>query len=298
MFRWIFPLLVACCLAPCPAFAGQPLNVVASFSILGDMVKNVGGDRISLTVLVGPNSDTHVFQPKPADAKTLAGADVVFVNGLGFEGWMTRLVRASGYKGPVVEASQGVKTLTMADEEHGGKKVADPHAWQDLANGKRYVATIEKALSQADPAGAEVYTANAQAYLKKIEAMDAWVKAEFAKVPQEERRIITSHDAFGYLGHAYGVTLLAPMGFSTESEASALNVGKLIRQIKKEKIKALFVENMSDPRMIERIAKEAGVRPGGTLYSDALSEPDGPGGTYLDMFRNNVTKLVAAMTAS
>lgn len=296
MALWMFPLLVVCCLVPAPALAGQPLKVVASFSILGDMVKNVGGERIALTVLVGPNSDTHVYQPKPADAKALSGADLVVVNGLGFEGWMTRLVKASGCKGPVVVAAQGVKTLSMTDDEHGGRKITDPHAWQDLSNGKLYVAAIERALSQADPAGAEVYTANARAYGKKIEDMDAWVRAEFAKVPREERRMITSHDAFGYFADAYGVTILAPTGYSTESEASARNVGTLIRQIKKEKIKALFIENMSDPRMIERIATEAGVRPGGTLYSDALSEPGEPGGTYLDMFRNNVTKMVAAMT--
>jgi zinc/manganese transport system substrate-binding protein len=297
MRRLLLALTLALCLAPIQALAGEPLKVVASFSILGDMVKNVGGDRVSLTTLVGPNSDTHVYQPTPGDAKALARADLVMVNGLGFEGWMGRLVKASGYKGQVVVASQGITPRTMIDEDQGGKKIRDPHAWQDLSNGKLYVANIEKALSQADPAGAETYQANAQAYTKKIEDMDAWVKAEFAKVPREQRRIITSHDAFGYFGQAYGVTLLAPIGYSTEAEASAQNVGKLIRQIKREKIKALFIENMSDPRIIERIAKDAGVQAGGTLYSDALSEPGGPGATYLDMFRNNVTKMVAAMTA-
>ena len=297
MRRLLLALTLALCLAPIQALAGEPLKVVASFSILGDMVKDVGGDRVSLTTLVGPNSDTHVYQPTPGDAKALARADLVMVNGLGFEGWMGRLVKASGYKGQVVVASQGITPRTMIDEDQGGKKIRDPHAWQDLSNGKLYVANIEKALSQADPAGAETYQANAQAYTKKIEDMDAWVKAEFAKVPREQRRIITSHDAFGYFGQAYGVTLLAPIGYSTEAEASAQNVGKLIRQIKREKIKALFIENMSDPRIIERIAKDAGVQAGGTLYSDALSEPGGPGATYLDMFRNNVTKMVAAMTA-
>ena len=297
MVRRILLVLLACCLIPVPAFAGQPLKVVASFSILGDMVKNVGGDRVDLTILVGPNSDTHVYQPKPADAKTLASANVVFINALGFEGWMTRLVKASGFKGKLVVASQGVKPRTMVDEDEGGKVITDPHAWQDLSNGKLYVANIEKALSQADPAGATVYKANAQAYQKKLEEMDAWVKAEFAKVPRKERKVITSHDAFGYFGQAYGVTLMAPIGYSTESEASAKNLGKLIRQIKKEKVKALFVESITDPRMMDRIAQETGTKVGGSLFSDALSAADGPAATYLEMFRNNVSKMVAAMTA-
>ncbi len=295
MGRWILSLLLACCLVPAPAFAGQPLKAVASFSILGDMVQNIGGDRVELAVLVGPNSDTHVYEPTPTDAKTLAGADLVFMNGLGFEGWMTRLAKSSGAKGKIIVASQGVKTRTMIDKEEGGKKITDPHAWQDLSNGKLYVANIEKALSQADPAGEEIYKANAQAYLKKIEDMDAWVKAEFAKIPQKERRIITSHDAFGYFGQAYGVTLLAPVGYSTEAEPSAKAIGALIRQIKKEKIKALFVENITDPRMMERIAQETGTKVGGSLFSDALSASDGPASTYLDMFSNNVAKIARAM---
>ncbi len=295
--HWISFVLAICCLAPASALAIQPLNVVASFSILGDMVRNVGGDRVQLTVLVGPDSDTHVFQPKPADAKILAEASLVVVNGLGFEGWMNRLVKASGYTGPVAVASQGVKTLNMVDDEHGGKKITDPHAWQDLSNAKIYVANIEAALSQADPDGAGVYKTNAQAYLKKIEEMDAWVRAGFAKVPQTERRVITSHDAFGYFGQAYGVTLLAPTGYSTEAEPSAKTVGQLIRQVKKEKIKALFVENITDPRIMERIAQETGTHTGGSLYADTLSGPNGPASTYLEMFRNNAGKMIAAMTA-
>jgi zinc/manganese transport system substrate-binding protein len=208
---------------------------------------------------------------------------------------MPRLVKASGYKGKMIVASAGVKARTMIDEDEGGKKITDPHAWQDLSNGKLYVTNIEKALSQADPAGAEIYKANAAAYLKKIDDMDAWVKAEFAKVQRAQRKVITSHDAFGYFGAAYGVTLMAPMGFSTESEASAKNVGKLIRQIKKEKVKALFFENMSDPRLIDRIAKETGTTAGGPLFSDALSAPDGPAPNYLAMFTNNIGKMVSAM---
>jgi len=291
----LFFLCFGLCLTAADADAQGPLKVAASFSILGDMVKNVGGDRVEVTTLVGPGGDTHVYQPTPADAKNVARASLVFVSGLGFEGWMERLVKTSGCAGRVVVASQAVTPIIEASGEQGGRPAADPHAWQDPRNGTLYVAAIEKALCEADPAGAEVYAANAAAYTRKIEAMDAWIRTQFAAIPPDERRIITSHDAFGYFGRAYGVTILAPMGYSTESEASALGVSELIRQIRREKVKALFVENMSDPRLVERIGKETGVAPGGTLYSDALSAPDGPAATYLDMFTHNVTLMIAAM---
>lgn len=281
-----------------PALAQGPLKVVASFSILADMVKNVGGDRVQVASLVGPDADAHTYEPTPADARTLAEANLVVINGLGLEGKIDRLVKTSGYKGPLAVASQGLRPLTMTDEDHGGKRITDPHAWQNLANGKLYVANIRQALAQVDPAGADVYTANAEAYAKQLDDLDAWVRAEFAKVPRAQRKMVTSHDAFGYFGQAYGLTLLAPSGVSTESEPSAKGVGQLIRQIKAEKIRALFVENMNDPRLIERIAKETGVQPGGELYSDALSAPDGPAPSYVQMFRNNVSKIVAALTAT
>lgn len=278
------------------ARAAGPLKVAASFSILADLAREVGGERIALTCLVGPDADTHVYEPTPADAKALAQADLILVNGLGFEGWMARLVKSSKSKAAVAALSAGVKARTMADEDHGGKKVQDPHAWQDLANGRIYVDNLAKALAQADPEGAAFYQERAEAYRKRLADLDAWVREKFAPIPKAARTMITSHDALGYFGQAYGVKLLSPVGVSTEAEPSAKAVGQLIRQIKKEKITALFVENINDPRMIERIAQEAGVRPGGRLYSDALSGPDGPAPTYVDMFRNNVEKIVAAMT--
>ena len=296
MRKLLFALVLSLCLAPVAAMAASPLKVVASFSILGDMVKNVVGDKVQVTTLVGPNADTHTYQPTPADAKTLAQADMVVVNGLHLEGWLDRLIKASGYKGPVVTASKGVTTRTMIDADEGGKKITDPHAWQNLSNGKIYAVNIEKGLTQADPANAATYAQNARDYTARMDKMDAWVKSSFNAIPRAKRKIITSHDAFGYFGEAYGVTLLSPMGVSTESEASAQNVGKLVRQIKKEKVKALFIENMTDPRLVENIARETGVRPGGELYSDALSAAEGPAGTYLDMFKNNVALMTSAMT--
>jgi len=266
--------------------------VVASFSVLGDMVKSVGGDHIALTTLVGPDGDAHVFEPTPADAKAVAAADVVFVNGLGLEGWMVRLIESSGYRGPVVAASDGVKSRTM---EENGATVTDPHAWQDLGNGRLYVANVAAGLAAADPADAEAYRAAAAAYSAAIAVKDAWVRAELKDVPSGQRRIITSHDAFGYFGAAYGVTFLAPVGVSTEAEPSAAGMARLIAQMRSTGIKVVFFENMASPKLVATLAGEAGARVGGTLFSDALSPPGGPADTYLKMFDNNVPELKAAM---
>lgn len=292
-------------LFPLATSAQDKLPVVASFSILGDMVANVGGDRVEVTTIVGPDGDAHVYEPTPADAQAVAGAKVVFVNGLGFEGWLDRLVGAAEYTGPVVVATAGIEPLTMAEEhhdegeaeaetgeEHGG---ADPHAWQSLANARVYVANIEAGLTAADPDGAATYAANAAAYLAEIDAVDADVKAAVAALPPERRSIVTSHDAFGYFGNAYGLTLHAPEGLSTESEASAADVATLITQMKDEAIPAVFMENISDSRLLEQITSETGARIGGTLFSDALSPADGPAGTYLDMMRHNIATLTAAL---
>lgn len=296
--------------------AAPKLPVVASFSILGDFVKNVGGDRIALTTIVGPNGDSHVYQPTPADAKKIAAAKVVFVNGLGFEGWMDRLVKASGSKATVIVATKGItpreRTATEPQEEdehdHGkakgkGKDHAhdhgpiDPHAWQSIANAKIYVANIRDGLIAADPAGKAEYEANAAAYLAKLDALETQVKAAIAAIPADRRVIITSHDAFGYLGDAYGVKLLAPEGVSTETEASAKDVGRIIRQIKTQKVPAVFLENVTNPKLVDRIAKESGAKVGGTLYSDALSDDKGPAPTYIDMMQSNVQKLSSALTS-
>ena len=301
----IFGVLLALCFAgsATEARAENKVKVIASFSILGDMVKNVGGDRVAVTTLVGPNGDAHVYQPTPAAAKAVGGANLVVVNGLGFEGWIDRLIQTSGYKGPVVVASQGIKTREMTSEEKephapGAAKrepKIDPHAWQALSNGRVYVENIAKGLSSVDPEGAAIYQANAAAYEGKLIDLDQWVKLEFAAIPEAKRRMITSHDALGYFGAAYGITILSSMGVSTESEPSAGDIARLIKQIRKEKITAVFIENVTDPRLMEQVAKESGATLGGELYSDALSNPGEAAPTYIDMFKNNVTKIVAAM---
>ncbi len=289
------------------ASAAGKLKAVASFSILGDMVRQVGGGRVEITTLVGPNGDAHVFSPTPATAKLLASADIFLVNGLGFEGWMERLETSSGFKGVTVVASTGVETLAMDEghhhDEHGdghdedGGEAADPHAWQSLANGKIYVANIRDGLIAADPEGKAVYEANATKYLAAIDAEEIAVKEAIASLPPERRRIITSHDAFGYLADAYGLEVISPEGVSTESEASAQDVAMIIRQIREEKIPAVFLENVTDRRLLDQIARETGAKIGGVLYSDALSEPDGPAPTYLGMFRHNIGALSAAMSS-
>lgn len=278
--------------------AQEPVKAVASFSILGDMVRNVGGSRVAVTTLVGPDGDAHVFQPTPGDARAVAEAKVVFVNGLGLEGWMERLAQSAAYKGAVVVASSGIQPQTMEEEEEGKKapkRVIDPHAWQDLRNALVYADNIAEGLAKADPAGEPAYKANAAAYKKQLIELDAWVRAEIGAVPKPKRKVITSHDAFGYFGSAYGVTFLAPVGISTDAEPSAKEVASLIRQIRKEKTKALFVENITNRKMIEQIGKETGVKLGGALFSDALSPPGGPGDSYIKMFRNNLPLLKAAM---
>ncbi len=304
----IFAMLAALGLTAIPmAKAAEPaVKAIASFSILGDMVRQVGGERVQVITLVGPDGDAHVYQPTPADAKNVAAATIIFVNGLGFEGWIDRLIKAAGFKGPVIVASKGVASLTMAAEEdetgtphakgdaHDHRTI-DPHAWQSLANGAIYVRNIADALVAVDPAGANLYRANAERYLAAMASLDQQVRSAIASLPADRRTIVTSHDAFGYFAQAYGMTFLAPEGVSTEAEASARDVARLIKQIRAQKIPAVFMENVTDPRLIEQIRRETGATIGATLYSDALSPPDGPAATYLAMFHHNVAALTQAL---
>ena len=274
--------------------AAEKLEVVATFSIVADFVREVGGDRIALTTLVGPDGDAHVYSPAPGDSRRLAQAKLIVSNGLGLEGWMARLIKSSGTKAAVVEAAKGVRALKADDDHaHGG---FDPHAWQDVANAKIYVANIREALTVADAAGKDIYEANAAAYLGALDALDGDIRAAVAAVPPERRRIITTHDAFGYFKAAYGLDFVAPQGVSTEAEASAKDVARIIRQIKAERIPAVFLENVSDPRLMDRIARETGARTGPKLYSDALSGPDGPAGTYIAMVRHNIRAFSEALS--
>lgn len=276
------------------AFGAEKIPVVASFSILGDIVSNIGGGRIAVSTLVGPDQDAHVFEARPADVAKVSRAKLVVVNGLGFEGWMDRLVKSSGYKGPLVVASTGLKPRQMAGEDGHGEQM-DPHAWQDPTNVIEYVKNITEALVRLDPAGEAEYRNNAMKYTVQLQALDAWVRAQYARFPKEKRRIITSHDAFGYHGAHYGVEFLAPQGMSTEGEASAKDVARLVQQIKREHIKAVFMENMSNPKLIRQLSKDAGVTLAGELYPDALSKEDGPAKTYQILIRHNVEEIVAAL---
>ena len=293
MNRRSFLLSASATLLMNPAQAQGTGDVVASMSIIADLVQQVGGARVSVASLVGPGGDAHVFQPSPADARRVAQARALFVNGLGIEGWLPRLVQASGGKATVVTVSTGVKPIR--DDAEGGAHGVDPHAWQDVGNAKLYVENIRAALTEVDPAGEAEYAQRAKDYSASLDQLDADIRAGIATIPAARRRIITSHDAFGYFAKAYGLTFIAPQGVSTESEASSRDVARIIRQIKAEKIPAVFLENISDPRLMSQVARETGAKLGARVFSDSLSEKDGPAPTYASMMRHNLNAFVEAL---
>ncbi len=296
--------MLAALLTLCPpaARAQDKIKVIASFSILADFVRNVGGERVEVQTLVGPNGNAHVYAPSPADAKKVADAKVVFVNGLGFEGWLDRLVKASGTKATIVVATKGVRPRQRGsddgdhDHDHGhdhGR--ADPHAWQSVANAKIYVGNIRDALIAIDPAGKSVYEANAAAYTAKLDALEREVKETVARIPADRRTVVTNHDSFGYFENAYGINFTAPQGVSTEAEASAKDVAAIIRSIRARKAAAVFLENVTDPRLLKQISSETGAKIGGTLYSDALTDRNGEAPSYVDLIRHNLKQLAGAL---
>ena len=285
---WVWVLALLLCFAS-PALAqSPPLPVVASFSILGDFVREVGGGGVDVSTIVGPNGDAHVYEPTPADGRKLARARLVFVNGLGFEGWIDRLIAASKTSARIVTASAGVAP-------RHGEEGLDPHAWQDVANARRYVENIRDALIAADPARAALYRTNAAAYLAKLDALDREITAALAAIPPARRRIVSTHDAFGYFSARYGLEFIAPQGVSTEAEASARDIARIIDAVKREKVAAVFLENIADPRLAESIAAQTGAKIGGTLFSDALSDAKGPAPNYIEMVRHNVKELTDAL---
>jgi zinc/manganese transport system substrate-binding protein len=283
---WLIALLLVATIET--ARAQDRLNVVASFSILGDFVRNVGGDRVDVTMLVGPDGDVHVYAPAPADARKIADARLLVINGLGLEGWLPRLLQASGSKAPIITAANGIAPLKLGSD-------ADPHAWQSVTNAKKYVTNIRDALALADPADAERFRKNADTYLAKLDALDREVRDAIKQIPESRRKMISTHDAFGYFAAAYGIRFIAPLGVSTETEASARDIAGIIAQIKGEKIPAVFLENISDPRLIRRISAETGAKVGGTLFSDSLTAEKGDAPTYIDMVRHNIKALTSAL---
>lgn len=294
--RGVLGLSLLCAtFAPLPAAGDGRIKAVATFSILADLVREVGAERVAVTSLVGPDADAHGYSPAPADARALAKADIVFVNGLGFEGWLDRLIRASGTKVPVVVASKGISTIGGQDPHRASDEHADPHAWQSVPNAKLYVEAIREGLSRIDPAHAALYAANAEAYGRKLDALDAEVRATIAAIPEGQRRIITTHDSFGYFTHAYGLAFVAPQGLSTASEPGPADIARIIRQIRAERIPAVFLESVADPRLMQQIARESGARIGGKVFSDALSGADGPAPSYIEMMRSNLRAFREAL---
>lgn len=300
----LFLLLVAL-LAPAMAAEPPKLRVVASFSILADLVAQVGGERVAVTSLVGPEADAHGYSPAPDDARALAQADLIVVNGLGFEGWIERLIKASATRVPVIVAAREVRTIPGRHDHSGHEQgeaghgpdhaEADPHAWQSVANAKLYVAAIRDGLSVADPAHAALYAANARSYTDRLDALEAEIRAAIGEIPQERRRVITSHDSFGYFSDAYGLRFIAPRGVSSASEPSPADIARIIRQIRRDRIPAIFLESFADPRLMQQIARESGARIGGQIFSDALSGADGPAPSYIEMMRANLRAFREAL---
>jgi zinc/manganese transport system substrate-binding protein len=275
-------------LAASPSYAADRLNVVTSFSILADFARQVGGDKVEVTALVGPDSDVHVYTPTPHDARDVGAARLLIINGLGLEGWMPRLLQASASKAQIVTASQGIVPRQRGVD-------VDPHAWQSVKNAMIYVRNIREALTAVDPADAAVFKANSERYQAELDALDGEVRAAIDKIPSAQRRVISTHDAFGYFADAYGIQFIAPLGVSTETEPSARDVAEIIEQVKRTQIPAVFLENFNDDRLVGRIAAETGAKVGGTLYSDALSDENGPAPTYIDMVRHNIRALTSAL---
>ena len=282
-------------LSPAAFAAGKP-KVVATFTIIGDLVQSIGGDAIQLTTLVGPDGDAHVFEPKPSDVAAVAEADAIFENGLGMEPWLERLIEAADFKGTAVIASTGVTPLPFQEEvASSGQMPDDPHAFQDLANGRVYVKNIAAALETLAPGDAAAIAARASALDREMAAMDQEIKTKLGTLPAANRRILTSHDAFHYFGKAYGLDVLSIQGVSTETEPSAADLAALARQAKGGKVKAIFLENMSNPALANTIAGETGVPVGGELVADALTAPGGFAPHYLDMFKYNLTELLKVL---
>ena len=282
-------LVVGLALAALPAAAEDKLKVVASFSILGDMVRQVTGDLAEVTTIVGPDADAHIYSPNASDAKAVANADVIFVNGLGFETWSQILMETSGTKGVVFVATAGLTPLKVDGE-------IDPHAWNALTNGVTYIENISNGMVSADPKNAAMYQANAQAYIERLTAMHSHALGELGKLPADRRTVVTAHDAFGYLADAYGLTFLAPVGIDTEAEPSAKDLAALIDHLKEAGAGALFVENITSPALVQQIERETGIKIGGKLYSDALSERGGPATSYEKMFEHNLGVLIQALS--
>ena len=274
--------------------AAKTVQAVASFTVLADMVRQVGGDHVHVLSMVPPNGDPHEYEPTPDDAKNLKNADFVVTSGLGLESWFAKLAKASGYQGKPVVASDGIKSRKM---EEDGKTITDPHAWNSIPNAEIYVHNIVAALSKVDPDDAAAFKDGGEKYEAKLKDLDTYVKAQVDTVPKGDRKVLTTHDALSYFGATYGVKFLSPLGFSTENEPSAAQVANVIKQIKAEHVHTYFFENSNDPRLVKQIAEATGAQPGGELYVEALSPPDGPAPTYADMFKYNVDKLVAGMKA-
>lgn len=299
--------LVASLPISCLAQPGKP-RVVATFSVLGHLVEQIGGDVVEVRTLVGPGGDVHTFEPSPADSANFAGALLIVENGVGLEPWLDRLYSASRSRAERLAVADGLPLLKLGGEEddkagqagpHGHDHASgefDPHVWQDPARVILVVAAIRDALSTADPANAATYTANAARYTTELEQLDAWAVSQVALVPAERKKLVTNHEAFAYFADRYGFQVVGTaLPLSTEaSDPSAGEIAELVEKIKAAGVPVIFAENASNPRLMRQIAGAAGVQVA-TLY-DVLGEPGTPGATYVSMVQYNVSTIVSGLT--
>jgi zinc/manganese transport system substrate-binding protein len=306
---------------PNSASGKQPVKVTATTSIIADLVQNVGGDHVDVYTILAPGTDAHTYSPKPSDVQAVAESQILFRNGLGLETWLDPMIQNAGGSRPIVVVSDGLTPLTDFKAEHDDEEhideagsapdtvkdgeeneerpgtEPDPHMWFDVQRTIGYVENIRDRLKQLDPANAPAYEANADTYIDQLEQLDTEILQWVGTVPPERRKLVTSHDNFGYFAHRYGFEIVGSVlqSFSTEEQPSAQQIVELVEQIKEQQVPAIFTENVSDPRLAEQVADEAGIDVVTNLYTDALGEPGSAGDTYIKMMRFNVQQIVEAL---
>ncbi len=272
----------------------QKKVVISSASMIWDMVDNIAGDKIENRLIVPIGGDPHTYSPTPRDAQKVASSDLIFINGLTFEGWITELIENSGTKGKTITVTEGLTPIASSQY----KNAYDPHAWMDLAKAQTYITNILQGLIEIDPVNKGYYEENYRNYSQELKDLDAYISKRILEIPEEKRLIVTSHDAFSYYGKRYGLDVQGIIGISTESEAQTSDIVRISNSIKSSGVPAIFVESTINPKLIKQIATDNGVAIGGSLYADSIGEKGSNGSTYLKMMKSNTDVIVDALSGT